>query len=230
MYHNSYIFGIKKFGETIIVSENVDNSDLNAFEYLCQVSLKSSGNDNYTYDVSIVNKNMVLGMPIGKWIIKKGEIHIYLVNSFYTLTMSDDQGKDSSIIVGRTEKVGSRTTEKASIVFLTRAIFTKAQEIVRDYPDAMVCNAIMELEKSKQNFNLSYHINRYNEVINKGDNVSYIDFMEFAANDILKYIKKFKEAADLLKKYDDQRSMRLLKDITSECRRLLDCFKVENKD
>ena len=99
--------------------------------------------------------------------------------------------------------------------------------IVRDYPNAKICNAIMELNESKKDFNLSYHKNRYKEVLNK-PNQEYIDFMEFAANNISKYLKVYKTTAELLKKNDDQRSARLLKDITSDCRHLLDHFKVSD--
>ena len=108
---------------------------------------------------------------------------------------------------------------------LLRDDFTKAQEIVRDFPNAKVFNAIMKLNKSKKDFHLSYLIDRYKEVLAKTDE-EYIDFMAYAANNISNYLSSFKEAKELLGGLDDLRSKKLLKDITSDCRHLLEIFKI----
>jgi hypothetical protein len=223
---SDYICGIKYFGDSIIVSETPIGSDLMKFDYICTVSLKTDDNDNRTYDVSIVNKDNVSGMPVGKWRIKKAKIYKDWGRSISYLIMEDEQGIETSIIKACEKDGGTKSRETVSFSFLTRAIFDKAQEIVQNYTNAKICNAIMELNKTKKSFNLSYHIKRYKEVSIKSDK-EYIDFMELTANDITKYIKVYKTTADLLQKSDDPRSKQLLKDITSDCTKLLKCFRIE---
>lgn len=217
-------FGIKCNGVSINVTQISIDSDQSLYDYICNVSLKESCNGNGTYDVSIINKDYIQGMPVGKWRIKEAWITYNWGSSYSKLIMEDEDGNETRTIYADDQK-GS--TSGFHLPSLARTIFTKAQEIVRDYPNAKICNAIMELNESKKDFNLSYHKNRYKEVLNK-PNQEYIDFMEFAANNISKYLNVYKTTAELLKKNDDQRSARLLKDITSDCRHLLDHFKVSD--
>ena len=221
---NECIFGIKCNGVSISVTSISIDSDQSVYDYICNVSLKDSYNGNGTYDVSIVNKDYIQGMPVGKWRIKEAWISYDWGSSYSKLIMEDEDGNETSTIYADDQKGSASGFHLPS---LTRTIFTKAQEVVRDYPNANICNAIMELNESKEHFNLSYYIKRHKEVSNKSDK-EYIDFMEYAANNITKYIRAYKATAELLEKNDDPRSVRLLKNITSECRRLLDNFKVSD--
>jgi len=216
-------FGIKCNGVSISVSQISIDSDQSEYDYICNVSLKESYNGNGTYDVSIINKDYIQGMPVGKWRIKEAWISYDWGSSYSKLIMEDEDGNETNTIYADDQKGSASGFHLPS---LARTIFTKAQEIVRDYPNAKICNAIMELNESKKHFNLSYHKNRYKEVLNKPDQ-EFIDFMVFAANNISEYLKVYKTTAKLLENNDDQRSVRLLKDITSECRHLLECFKIE---
>jgi len=221
---NECIFGIKCNGVSINVMQISIDSDQSVYDYICNVSLKESCNGNGTYDVSIINKDYIQGMPVGKWRIKEAWITYDWGSSYSKLIMEDEDGNETSTIYADDQKGSASGFHLPS---LTRTIFTKAQEVVRDYPNANICNAIMELNESKEHFNLSYYIKRHKEVSNKSDK-EYIDFMEYAANNITKYIRAYKATAELLEKNDDPRSVRLLKNITSECRRLLDNFKVSD--
>ena len=217
------IFGIKCNGVSISVNKISIDSDQSAYDYICNVSLKDSYNGNGTYDVSIINKDYIQGMPVGKWRIKEAWITYDWGSSYARLIMEDEDGNETNTIDADDQK-GS--TSGFHLPSLARTIFTKAQEVVRDYPNAKICNAIMEWNNSKKDFNLSYHINRYKEVSN-GPDEEYIDFMNYVANKISNHLNVFKQTAELLKKYDDQRSVRLLKDITSDCRKLLKGFRIE---
>jgi hypothetical protein len=223
---SDYIFGIKCNGVSISPSRISIDDDQSQYDYICNVTLKDSWNDNGTYDVSIINKDYIQGMPVGKWRIIKAWISYNWGDSFAKLRMEDEDGTETCDIVADNQN-GSKSSYGFNIYSLTLAIFTKAQEIVRDYPNAKVCNAIMELNKSKKDFHLSYLIDRYQEVLNKS-NEEFIDFMEYAAGKISKYLSAFKEVKELLEDFDDPRSKKLLKDITSDCKHLLDYFKIIN--
>lgn len=220
---DEYIFGIKCNGVSISVSSISIESDQSAYDYICNVSLKDSYNGNGTYDVSIMNKDYIQGMPVGKWRIVKTWIRYDWGDSYAKLIMEDEEGNETSEIIADNQK-GSVSGFR--IPSLVKSIFTKAQAVVRDYPNAKICNAIMELNESKKHFNLSYLKNRYKEVLKEPDE-KYIDFIRFAADKITNYLKVYKTTAELLENNDDQRSVRLLKDITSDCTKLLKCFRIE---
>lgn len=57
------IFGIKCNGVSIDVSQISIDDDQSGFDNICYVSLKDSWNGNGTYDVSIINKDYIQGMP-----------------------------------------------------------------------------------------------------------------------------------------------------------------------
>lgn len=215
------IFGIKCNGVSIRVSQISIDEDQSMYDYICNVSLKDSNNGNGTYDVSIINKDYIQGMPVGKWRITKAWISYDWGNSYARLIMEDEDGNETNDITADDQKGSCSGFHVPS---LARTIFTKAQEIVRDYPNAKTCNAIMELNKSMKDFNLSYMKNRYKEVLEKSD-AEYIDFIEYASTKISEHLKVFKEAKKILEGNDDDRSIKLLKDITSECRTLLENIK-----
>ena len=216
------IFGIKCNGVSISVSQISIDEDQSKFDYICNVSLKDSYNGNGTYDVSIINKDFIQGMPVGKWRIKEAWISYDWGDSYAMLVMEDEDGNETCNITADDQK-GS--ISGFHVPSLARTIFTKAQEIVRDYPNAKVYNAIMELNKSKKGFNLSYMKDRYKEVLDKS-NEEYIDFIEYLSTKVSQHLGVYKKTKALLEENDDQRSKELLKDITSDCKRLLESFKV----
>ena len=65
------IFGIKCNGVSIQVNKISIDTDQSEYDYICNVSLRSSSNGNDTYDVSIINKDYIQGVPVGKWQIIK---------------------------------------------------------------------------------------------------------------------------------------------------------------
>ena len=217
---NECFFGIKCNGVSLSVAQISIKEDQTKFDYICNVSLKYDSNGNGIYDVSIMNKDYYSGLPIGKWKIKKAWIRYDWGDSKSIFIMEDEQGDETCELIAANQKGSCSGFHLPS---LTIPIFTKAQEIVRDYPNARICSSITKLDESKRLLNLSYTISRYKEIRNKSDE-EYIDYIKYCSEKINKYLEVFKTAADLLKRADDQRSKSLLKDITSDCRHLLDYF------
>lgn len=215
------IFGINYFGDSIIVSETPIGSDLMKFDYICTVSLKTDDNDNRTYDVSIVNKDNVSGMPVGKWRIKKAKISKDWGRSFSYLIMEDEQGIETSIIKACEKDGGTKSRETVSFSFLTRAIFDKAQEIVRDYPNAEIFNVVNELEKFSNNNNISHIKYLYGESKQKLDE-SYLDFIKGTAEGIIKQIENSQKAANFFKELNDQKYDKLRNDILAKCKNMIE--------
>ena len=148
-----YIFGIRCNGVSIQVSQISIDEDQSMFDYICNVSLKHFWKGNGTYDVSVVNKDYVHGMPVGKWRIKKAWIKYDWGESNAKLIMEDPDGSETCEFVADRQKGSYSGFHVPSLV---RAIFSKAQNIVSDYPNAKVCNAIAELKASKENLNIHY--------------------------------------------------------------------------
>ncbi len=218
---SDYIFGIKCNGVSIAVSQITINDDQTRFDYICNVSLMNSNNGNGTYDVSILNKDRIQGMPVGKWRIKKAWINFNWGDSSSLFIMEDEDGKETIEIVADKQKGSMSGFNTPS---LTWSIFTRAQEIVRDYPNALIYNAIVELNESKRYFNLLY-LDRYRvNVLNKSDE-TYIEYFGSALIELSKHLVVFNKVKEQLEELDDQRSKILLKDITTDCRKLLEGFK-----
>lgn len=218
---SDYILGVNCFGDSIIVSEIPIGSNLMGFDYICSVSLKTNDNDNRVYDVFVVNKDNVSGMPVGKWKIRNAEITEFWGVSYSCLVMEDEQGVKTSSIQACKVDVGTKTREKVSIGFLTRAIFTKAQEIVRDYPNAEILNAIIELEKFSDSNNLS-HIKYLYEKSKDKSSENYLDFIEEIAKEIIKHIEVLKNSTRVLKELDDKKYEKIRNDIITKCKIMID--------
>ena len=160
-------------------------------------------------------------MPVGKWKIKNAEITEFWGVSYSCLVMEDEQGVETSSIKACKVDVGTKTREKVSISFLTRAIFTKAQEIVRDYPNAEILNAIIELEKFSDSNNLSHIKYLYEESKDKS-NENYLDFIEEIAKEIIKHIEVLKNSTRVLKELDDKKYEKIRNDIITKCKIMID--------
>ena len=218
---NECIFGIKCNGVSISISQINIDEDQSKFDYICNVSLKNEWNGNGTYDISIINKDYIQGMPIGNWHINKASISYFWGKSCAYLIMEDKDGNETSSITAGCQ---SGSSKGFNVQSLARSIFTKAQEIVRDYPNAKIYNAINDLNNTKKKL---YYITRYKEFLDKSDEL-YIFFWDSVTEEISKYLKVFNATTKLLKESEDQRSKRLLKDITSDCRTILENFKISD--
>ena len=219
---SDYICGIKYFGDSIIVSENPIGSDLSSYDYICTVSEIEDINDNKSYDVSIVNKENAQGMPVGKWKIKKAKIYKDWGRSISYLIMEDEQGIETSLIKACQKDAGTRTSVMVSLSFLTRAIFTKAQEIVREYPNATLYNTLQNLEKNKNE--VERIISLYKSKENKSDE-DYMKLLEDTTSLCVEYVKMFNKTITLLKTENNPKYKELSMTITSECKNIIEDLK-----
>lgn len=213
------IFGIKCNGVSIEASQISIEEDQSRFDYICNVSLKDSWNGNGTYEVSIINKDYIQGLPVGKWRLSKAWITYNWGDSSAKLVMEDEDGNDTCDIIASTDRGSAGGFHVPS---LARTIFTKAQEVVRDYPNAKICSAIIELHESQKKLNISF-LKEYclGKVKEKGDE-EYVDNIEYVILKLSKHFEVYKKTKELLKEQEDQRSKQLLKDIITESKSLLD--------
>lgn len=213
---NDYIFGVKCNGVSIQVTQISIDEDQTKFDYICNVLLKESWKGNGTYDISIVDKDYIHGMPVGKWRIKEAWISYDWGASNAKLIMEDAEGNETCELLADIQRGSAAGFHIPS---LARTIFTKAQEIVRDYPNAKVYNAVTELKASKEKLNISL-LKQYLNSEDKEDD-EYISNIEYVLSKIAKHLNVYKSTKDLLGNEEDQRSKTLLKNITSEFKHLL---------
>ena len=216
------IFGIKSNGVSISVSQISIYEDQSNFDYVCNVSLKDSYNGNGTYDVSIINKDFIQGMPVGKWRIKEAWISYDWGDSYARLIMEDEDGNETCDITADNQKGSASGFHVPS---LARTIFTKAQEIVRDYPNALICTSIIGLHKSQKNLNVDFLKSCLNRGKDNGDE-EYVDSIVYVLGELSNHLEVYNKTKELLKKQDDIRSKQLLKDVVSDCKKLLKSFNV----
>ena len=215
------IFGIKCNGVSIQVSPISIDADQSVFDYICNVSLKDSWNGNGTYDVSIINKEYVQGMPIGKWRITKAWISYNWGDSFAKLIMEDEDGNETCDIIADNQSGSARGFHVPS---LARTIFTKAQEIVRDYPNATICTAVIELHKSQKDLHIDFLKDCLKGGKDKGDE-EHVDSIAYVIGKLSNHLEVYNKTKELLKEQDDQRSKQSLRGIISDCKCLFDRFK-----
>lgn len=216
------IYGLKCNGVSVMVSRISIDTDQSPFDYICNVCPENFDNGNGSYDVSIVNKDLIPGMPIGKWRLKSAWVTFNWGESAAKLVMEDADGYETKEITSAMQK-GSRSG--FDLPSLVSTIFTKAQEIVRDYPNARVYNSLMELKAAKKGLDSQSLTIKYKATSDlQGDEFVYLmeNFIERTAV----YIKAFKQASNLLKEHDDMRSVARLKEITSECKSFLQNLKM----
>ena len=95
---NDCILGIKCNGVSISVTQITIDENQSKFDYICNVSLKESNNGNGTYDISIINKDYIQGMPVSTWKINKAWISYDWGGSLAKLIMEDAEGNETCVI------------------------------------------------------------------------------------------------------------------------------------
>ena len=197
------------------VSFNIDtlqiDDDQSKYEYICNVSESGSSNGNGSYSINIVTKELVKGLPIGKWILLEGYIGYDWGASESYFTMMDERGEITNRIFASSAK-GSASGFR--IESLTRAIFTKAREVVTEYPSARIynsCASFLKLSKRPSQSSLQRYLERE-------DSIDAINtFIKQTLNPLVEYIGLYKKTIEILEREDDIRSKRLLDKVHNEC-------------
>lgn len=220
-----YLLGVQEFGNSIVVSETSINMQLSGYTCLCQVKLSESDNDNLRYTVSIVDKGDASGFPIGEWKLVSGSISKYWGRSWSYLELKDKEGVETSSIEAYSVDVGSRSRQIIPMSMYVQAMFTKAQEIVRDYPNATIFNAINKINIFRNNFEVSSSLYSRKKTSKESDE-KYMEYMKFVSENISKYLNLFKQAYSLLEECEDERKNNLIKTITSDFILFMEEFKI----
>lgn len=212
----NYIYGIKSEGVSIEVTRLSINDDQSSFDYICNVLLSYERDGNGEYDVSITNKDFVKGMSIGNWRIIEAEISYDWGSSYGKIRMVDKDGNKTDLI-NVVQRVGSKNKD-FSIPIIIEAIFTEVQKIVRDYPNALICNEVFKFQKFKMDVENVY---KFLKKPQKGSD-NYIDYFANVTERVSKFLNEYKNIRNLLADKEDERSKILLESITLECKDILD--------
>ena len=215
------LFGIKQNGVLIKLDKISFNDDQSVYDYICNVSFGGDYNGNGNYVISILDKDFQ-GMSVGKWKITKALIHYDWNYLWALMKLEDEDGNETNYVTAEFLR-GSK--DSIDIPLFIRKIITRAQEIVRDYPNAKICDALEELNESRKKLGMSDLINGYKRVVDRTDK-EYINFIEMASEKISKHLRIYKATKKILEGSDDPRSKKLLNKITSECRHLLESFRI----
>lgn len=211
-----YIFGIKINGCSQQITKISISHNQSDYDYICNVSLASQWNGNGRFRVSIINKDLVEGLPIAKWTLLDAQITYDWGGSSASFRMQDGDGDITDRIVASSEK-GSASG--FSVESLARSIFSKAKEIVERFPSAKVVNAFQNVEKSKPS---TSSIQMYRET----DETKYIidRFVNSTIKPLNDYLTEFRKLESLLKGDDDIKSKRLLTLATDDCLNIIKLF------
>ena len=222
-----YLLGVQKYGDSIVVSETSIGMTLSDYICLCQVTLSEDDNYNLKYNVSIIDKDNTSGFPIGKWTLFSGSISKDWGSSRAYCKLKDKEGVETPLIEAYHNKnVGSRTRETIPFSTYTKALFTKAQEIVRDYPNATIFNAINKISIFNNSFEGGVSL-QLRKNWSKESDEKYMEYMRFVSDNILKYSDLFKQAYSLLEECEDEKKNNLIKTITSDFILFIEKFKIE---
>lgn len=211
-----YIFGIKVNGCSQLITKLSISQDQSEYDYICNVTLSSQWNGNGKFRVSVINKDLVEGLPIGLWTLLDAQISYDWGGSTASFRMQDVNGNITDRIVASTEK-GSASG--FNVESLTRSIFSKAKEIVERFPSAQIVNAFEEYKKSKPT---TSSVLMYRDT----EETKYIidRFVNYTIKPINNYLLNFRKLESLLEEDKDIRSKRLLTHAIDECLNIIRLF------
>lgn len=200
-YIGGTIFGIKTNGVSFTIDELSLDMDQSIYDYVCNVNLAWSDNGNGTYSVKIIDKNYKSGFPIGEWTLKEGYISFDWGSSDIHFVLIDADGYETKPIFASSSRGSASYINTDSLI---RSIFTKAVEIVSEYPSAKIYNAVYKMKDSTPS------IREWESLMKKGDPDSLAkDFCVFI-DKLYSYTQFYKDVKCLLENSGEEREKRLL--------------------
>ena len=211
VHNQECILGIKLNGTSFKIDLLDIKDDQTAYDYICNVNPSSHVNGNGSFSISIANHDFIKGMPLGLWTLLEGCI-IYdwgeSISYFYLL---DKDGMKTNRIKATCAR-GSASGFK--IEGLTRAIFTKARDIIEEFPSATIYNAFANFSDVKLRPS-------YKEVRRFAEEISDLEIIEKFESKTLEpyvnYIQRYEDLMKILTKCKDERCKRLIDRATKEC-------------
>ncbi len=211
VYNQECILGIKLNG----VSFNIDlldiKDDQSVYDFICNVNPSSHYNGNGSFIISIINHNLIKGLPLGSWILLEGGIWYDWGTSESYFYLLDKDGVKTKRIFAASSR-GSASGFK--IENLTRAIFSKAREVVEEFPSSSVYNAFVDFMDKKRRPSKS-DIHKFLE--EKSDSDIIEQFQSKTLKLYSHYLQRYSDLIKILSEYDDERSKRLINVASKEC-------------
>lgn len=137
-----YNFGVIIDGSSFRLENLQPLTNRNKYNYFCNVSRVCYFNGNGSYDITITDKDFNRGCPVGKWKIVSGKIHYCWVSISSHFVLMDEYGRETCEIMAYEQNTPQY--QGYDIEALTRAIFSKAIEIVSRFPSSEIYNAYKE--------------------------------------------------------------------------------------
>lgn len=210
----SCILGVIKNGVSFKIDTLKIEDDQSIYDYVCNVSSASYNNGNGTFNISILNKDFIAGMPFGKWTLIGGGISYRWDDSYAYFYLIDENG-DKTNAIKASKSRGSYAG--FDINAMTRSIFTKALEIITEYPSAKIYNTFSDflenIRKPSQFSTIGFTILDSFTAIN--------EYRKSTLEPLIKYFDKYQEVFLLLDKSEDPRSKTLLDKAINECKQTL---------
>lgn len=215
---DQYIFGIKVNGCSQHIKKLSISESQTGYDYICNVLLENDRNGNGNYHISIVNKDMIEGLPIGNWTLLNGEIIYDWGKSIASFFMLDKNGYQTNQIFAGSLR-GS--AGGFSVETLVHSIISKAQQIVERYPSAKIANAYLHFNGSKPVSGDMLKFRRTDE-----DEAIIDSFEKSMIKPMCRCLSEYRKLKMLLKDSKDIRSTRLLNQATKDLLDLIKFFRL----
>lgn len=202
---DSYIYGVNVNGVSVKITKLSFETDQSAYDYICNVDRTSQYNGNGVYDIVIVDSNYAKGCSIGMWRILSARIKYNWGNASSCFVLSDQYGEKTYDIEATTQPCNRNGYDIDSLV---RAIFSKARDVISEYPSAVIYNKFsdfLKLNNELSNTRCIFREENNRETLNA--------FFKNSYRKIVEYIDYYKELSDVLSENKDSKSIQLLSEI-----------------
>lgn len=211
VHNQECILGIKLNGASFKIDLLDIEDDQTAYDYICNVNPSSHVNGNSSFSISITNHDFIKGMPLGLWTLLEGCI-IYdwgeSISYFYLLDKDGMKTNRIKATCARGSASGFR------IEGLTRAIFTKAREIIEEFPSAPIYNAFANFSDVKLR-PFSKEVRKFAEEISDFEIIE--KFESKTLKPYISYIQRYTDLINILSNCEDERCKRLIDRAAKEC-------------
>lgn len=206
---DEYSFGITIDGPCFKLDNLSSVPNKQIYDYFCNVTRISSYNGNGVYNVTIIDKLFNQGCPIGKWKLISGKIRYNWGNIMSSFVLMDENGEKTNEIEAHKD-VFPRTQTYNAIEPLTRAIFSKAIEIVSRFQSSEVYNTYQKFMSESIPL---YAIQEYANSHTKTETIKY--FFDECVFSLQKYYNEYTKLCKLMD-LEDERNKPLLVDIADK--------------
>ena len=197
-YSTQCILGIKLSGFSMKIDSLEFGSDQSNYDCICNVNLSSSMNGNGSFDITILDKNYQAGCPIRNWKLISGAITFNWGDSIAKFILAD-QENHRTYQIEASKSSGTGSNFGFDIDVLTRSIFSKAQQIISEFPSAEIYNMYIDFQNISKDYNIDYYVLKKSEL--KDFSTNFNSFVRKIQN----VIDTYNRAKKLLNECKDDR-------------------------